>query len=265
MEEDFLKAETATTTAKEPKHLFRLYRRLFLLVFAVAVLWQGLLLVDTRLAQYYRDLENTFKVILTAPGKTDNASLEQWGESLNQKQDIVSVKLFSPQDGLEVVRRQNPQLAESLLLMGKNKMPAYFELKLTPQTFGNMRPFMDNLAAEYDELSIHYNAQHADLVFYTGVCSKLLRLVMAFALLLFLGFMFLVEAYPVRGGKSHVWGGAVSGLLAGIASCLFIGVLVYPTGLLQEVMHTFTTPEKQLLVFVFCTLFGWTLSKWQKF
>ncbi len=264
MAADFLQEERAPHSKKD-KQVFHLYRRLFMLVFAIAVLWQSLLLVDMRLGQYYRSLEDSFKVILTVNQVKDNALLAQMGETLNQKQDIVAVRLFSPEDGLEEVRRQNPQLAESLLLMGRNKMPAYFELKLSPQTMGNIRPFVDNLAAEYEELTPHYNAQHAELIFYTGLCFRFLRLSMVFAILLFLVFMFLVEAHPVKEQKTHVYNGALSGGLAWLCSVILIGLLIYPTGFLNESLCIFTSLPRQVLGFVFSMLLGWTLSKWQKF
>jgi len=261
--EDFL--ETKKNATEKPKHVFRLYRRLFLLVFAVAVLLQSLLFVDARLSRYYEELDASFKVILTVDGTADNAALEQMGESLNQKEDIVSVRLFSPQDALEAVRRQNPQLTESLLLMGKNKMPAYYEVKLNSKAVNNIGPFVDNLASEYETLTPHYNKEHAALVFYTGLCAKLLRLSLLFAGLLFLAFMFLVEAYPAGGARIHHVSGAVSGVLAGLCACAFFAVLLYPAGFLTEAARQFTSPERQILVFAFCGLFGWTLSKWQKF
>ena len=149
--------------------------------------------------------------------------------------------------------------------MGRNKMPAYFELKLSPQTMGNIRPFVDNLAAEYENLTPHYNAQHAEFIFYTGLCFRLLRTAMALAMVLFLAFMFLVEAQPLRGGRSHVWNGALSGAIAWAGSMLLMVLLIYPTGLLKESVSLFTTPERQLLGLVFSALLGWTLSKWQKF
>ncbi|WP_428070967.1 hypothetical protein [Candidatus Avelusimicrobium alvi] len=261
--DDFL--EEKKQPAQAPRHVFRLHRRLFLLVFAVAVLLQSLVFVDMRLRDYYKELDGSFKLILTVSGQADNAALEQMGESLNQKEDITAVRLFSPQDALEAVKRQNPQLTEALLLMGKNKMPAYFDLKLNYKAINNIRPFVDNLATEYPALTPHYNAQHAALLFYTGLCSKLLNLAVIFALLLFLAFMFLVEAYPGGRGRAHYAGGAVSGVLAGLASCVFFAVLVYPTGFLAEAAAQFTTPGRQLLMLAFCGLFGWTLSKWQKF
>ena len=125
--DDFL--EEKKKSAKAPRHVFRLHRRLFLLVFAVAVLLQSLVFVDMRLKDYYKELDGSFKVILTVSGQADNAALEQMGESLNQKEDITAVRLFSPQDALEAVKRQNPPRTEALLLMGINKMPAYFDLK----------------------------------------------------------------------------------------------------------------------------------------
>lgn len=264
MTSDFLQEEK-TTPCKSSKQIFHLHRRLFMLVFAIAVLWQSLLFADMRLGQYYRSLEDSFKLILTVNKTKDHPVLAQIGETLNQKQDIISVRLFSPEDGLSEVRRQNPQLAQSLLLMGRNKMPAYFELKLSLQAIGNIRPFVDNLAAEYDELTPHYNAQHAELIFYTGLCFRFLRLAMVFAGLLFLVFMFLVEAQPVKSKRSHVWNGALSGGLAWMASVLLVMLLIYPTGFLQESLSLVITWPRQVLGLVFSALLGWTLSKWQKF
>lgn len=248
-----------------PKQVFRLHRRLFLLVFAVAVLLQSVVFVDMRLGSYYREMDDNFKVLLTVNGGTDNQKLEEIGESLNQKRDITSVRLFSPQDALETVKRQNPQLTDALLLMGKNKMPAYFELKLNSRAINNIRPFIDNLAAEYPSLAPHYNFEHARLLFFTGLCAKLLHIAVIFALLIFLAFMFLVEAYPSNEVRAHYLGGAVSGVLAGLASCAFFAVLVFPTGFLVQAAGQFTTLGRQLLMLAFCGLFGWTLSKWQKF
>ncbi len=257
--------EKTTQTAKPQKHIFHLHRRLFLLVFAIAVLWQALLLVDMRLSQYYRALESSFKVILTLDGKTDNAALAHMGETLNQKADVASVKLYSSQDGLEVVRKQNPQLAESLLLMGRNKMPAYFELRLTPPAVRNVSALLANLTSEYKGITPHYNAQHAQLVFVTGLCVKLLRMVMLFAVLLFLAFMFLIEAYPSRKRTSHVLSGMFSGVVAALGAFAFFAVLIYPTGFLSDTVQFFTTPMRQILLLAFCGLLGWTLSKWQRF
>lgn len=257
--------EETTPTATSEKHVFRLHRRLFLLVFAIAVLWQALLLVDTRLGQYHRELADSFKVILTLDGKTDNAALAQMGETINQKADVESVRLFSSKDGLEAVRRQNPQLAQSLLLMGRNQMPAYFELRLVPQAVRNVASLLANLTAEYKGLTPHYNTQHAQLVFITGLSIKLLRMAMLFAALLFFAFMFMVEAYPSKKTRSHLLSAVFSGVLAGVCAGLFFAVLIYPTGFLSEAVRTFTTPARQLLLLAFCGLLGWTLSKWQRF
>ncbi len=230
----------------------------------IAVLWQGLLLVDKRLSQYHADLYNSFKVILTVEGTPDNATLEQMGETLNQKKDIASVKLFSSQDALEVVRRQHPQLVRDMML-GRNQMPAYFELHLTPTAVRNVESLMANIAAEYSGIVPHYQTAHAQLVFTTGIWAKLLRVGMLLAGVLFFSFMFLVEAYPSSRRQTHYIGAAVAGVVAGVCSCLCFGGLLYPLGLLSEPIRAFTSVSRQLLVLSFCGLLGWTLSKWQKF
>ena len=105
---DFLAEKKNPATG--PKQVLRLHRRLFLLVFGVAVLLQALVFADTRLGRYYQELEQRFKVILTVDAPADNAALSQMGESLNQKEDISSVRLFSPEDALGVVKKQNARI-----------------------------------------------------------------------------------------------------------------------------------------------------------
>ena len=189
MAEDFF-SDAQTRQAASCKHVFRLHRRLFLLVFAVAVLWQSLLLIDMRLEQYYRELNDSFKVILTLPDNTAPEKLSHLQEFLKNQAEVATVKFVSPSEALNEVRRQNPQLVESLLFMGQNQMPAYFELRLTPTALRNVASLAANLTAEYKGLTPHYNADHARLLFVTGLTVKLLRVSMLLAGLLFLVFMF---------------------------------------------------------------------------
>lgn len=257
--------EDEKPSVRSSKQVFRLYRKLFLLVFGIALLWQSFIFVDMHLNAYYDSLKDSFKIILTIPSATDTEQLAQMEERLSQQPDVQTVRLYSPQDALEVVKRQNTQLVDSLLLMGKNKMPAYFELTLTPQAINNVRPFVDNLMMQYKDLMPHYNASHAQLVFYTGTCAKMLRAILVLALLVFLTFMFLVEATPQTKEGGHSLGGVLSGMLAALLACGIFAGLMYPTGLLTETLAQFTTLGRELLLVAFCGMLGWTLSKWQKF
>ncbi len=261
MDEFFEQTEPKKPTRS--KQVGHLYRKLFLLVFSIALIGQALLFVDKGLADYYRTLAESFKVILTVDSQENTETLEQWGQTLNQKEDITSVRLLSPEDALTVVRHKNPQLVDSLLLMGKNQMPAYFEITLSVPAVNNIRPFVDNLNAEYEELTPHYNEQHARMLFYVGFAAKLVRVLGGLALLGFVAFMFLVEAFPYAQG--HAFGGLFSGVCAGVLSGVLIGALIYPTGLLADIFVYFTTWHRQVLLLVFCGLLGWTFSKWQKF
>lgn len=258
-------AEEKTNTAKKTRGGFRLHGKLFLLVFAIALLWQSLIFVDMRLTDYARSLQDTFKMVLTVNEPENNEKLAQIGESLNQKKDIVAVKLYSPQDALLTVQKQNPQLAQSVLLMGKNKMPAYFEIKLTPQGISNAEPLAANLAVEYPQLTPYYNRAHASFAFYASLCAKILRMMLLISALLFLLFMFLVEAVQAERSAAYAFGGIISGILAGLLAAGVLALLIYPTGILAPAVVNFTTWGRQFLLIVFCGLLGWTFSKWQKF
>ena len=246
-----------------PKQVGHLHRKLFLLVFAVALLVQGWLIIEKGLNDYYRQLADSFKVILTVDGPAEPAQLEEWGQTLNQKEDITTVRLLSPEDALAVVRHKNPQLVESLLQLGKNKMPAYFELTFKDKAIANIESLVDNLDGEYEQLTPHYDLSHAQLMFRVGLYAKLLRVLGALAVLGFLTFMFLIEAAPYE--QQQAFSGLLSGLLAGVLSAVLVVVVVYPAGLLADMLTHFTTWPRQGLLVVFCGLLGWTLSKWQRF
>ena len=242
----------------------RSHRRLFLLILAIALLWQMCGFIHTQLAQYHRNLAKDFKVMLIAPDSVDNAQLGVWGESLSAKTDIEIVRLFSPQDGLAALQQKNPRFAAALVTLGREPMPAYFELRLTDAAINNIQPFVQNIAAEYPQLSVKYAAEQAAMIFYSGLCLRVLQFTGVLALLCFVLFMFLVEAYPSR-AKSHSLADVLYGLLGGVCSLAAGALLIYPSGLLMPALQQFTSVERQLILLVFCGLMGWTLGKWQKF
>ncbi len=255
--------EIHNAAKRVPKQVGHLHRKLFLLVFGIMLLGQILLLVDKGLSTYYQLLERSFKVVLTIDSAADQAQLATWGHALTQQAHITSVHLFSPEDALAVVRHKNPQLVDSLLLMGKNQMPAFFEITLAPAAISNIRPFVDNLQVQYKGLVAHYNAEQAQQLFYVGMCNKLLRGLCAGALLAFLAFMFLVEAAPYK--HPHWLSGLLSGLLAALVATGVVAVALYPIGLFKEFLTLFVVPWRQVSLWVSGCLLGWTLSKWQRF
>lgn len=246
-----------------PKQVGHLHRKLFLLVFAVALLAQGMLLIEKGLNGYYRQLASSFKVILTVEGPAQPAELEEWGQTLNQKEDITSVRLLSPEDALTVVRHKNPQLVESLLQLGKNKMPTYFEVTFTDASMANIEALVDNLDSEYEALTPHYDAVHARMLFRVGLYAKFIRGLVALSVLGFLAFMFLIEAAPYT--QQQALSGLISGLIAGVLSGVLVAAVMYPAGILDDLFAYFTTWPRQGLLVVFCGLLGWVLSKWQRF
>ena len=168
------------------------HRRLFVLVLAIALLWQVMSFMQLQLQQYHQQLVQDFKVLLTVSVSADNEALTTWGESLSAKEDITTVRLFSPQDGLAALQAKNPRLTAALVALVREQMPAYFELQLTPAAINNIRPFVQNIAAEYPQLSVKYSPEQADMIFYSGVCLRTLQLAAVFSLVLFVIFMFLV-------------------------------------------------------------------------
>ena len=240
------------------------YRRLFVFVLAIAFLAQIIGLIQMQLSLYHQALKRDFKVILAVTGSVSNEDLTALGESLNAQNEVLSVKLFSPQDALQVLQAKNPRLTQALVALGREPMPAYFELRLADNAINTARSFTQNLAVQYPNLAVRSSSEQADMVRYSGLCLRCLNILTALTLVLFLIFMFMVEAYPVQEKKRN-HGSAWIGLLAGMIAFGVIVLIVYPTGLLADNLAKFTSWGRQLIVIFFCGLLGWTLGKWQKF
>ncbi len=248
---------------KPTRHVGHLHRKLFLLVFAIGLLAQGWLLGHTGLRNYYQGLLGDFKVILTVESPAQQDQLASWKTLLSQQQEVLSVQLFSPEDALQRIRQKNPQLVESLLQIGKNQMPAYFELTLSPAGISNIRPLADQLRTMLPALALHYHPVQARLISYVGALLVSMRVIGGLIVLALLAFMFLVEAAPYP--SSHPFSGAISGILAALLAALCVGGVLYPWGLFYEAVHQFTALAEQLLWVVCSGLLGWTLAKWQRF
>ena len=248
---------------KKKKSPLRIYRKLFLLVFAVVMLWQGVLLVDNYAARYYAELKDSFKVLLSFTDNPKEEELNKIGQQLRSHNGIETVNVFDSEQALAVVRRQNPQLADTLILLGAHKMPAYIELKLTAKNITAIQSFTDSLAVQYPQIKVHYNKDHARLTANVGLFCKIMRLVQIIALLALVLFMFLVEAFPVK--ANHAGAGVFSGLLAGVGACAVVAGILYPTGYLPDIWANLISVKQQILVLIFSGLLGWTFVKWQRF
>lgn len=259
---EFLQEDS--TQSKKSSTLSRGYGRVFVLVFAIAMLWQMISFIQMQLLQYHQALVKDVRIVMPVVGNLNNEALTALGESLNSKTDIRSVKLYSPQDGLAALQAKNPRLTQALVALGREQMPAYFEVHLTDRAINNIRSFAQNLAAEYPQLTVKYSAEQADMAFLSGLCLRTVNAAAILVLALFVCFMFMVEAYPVH-GKSHTGGAVWAALLAAVLSFVILAAAVYPTGLLLKALETFTSIGRQVGLLIFCGLFGWTLGKWQKF
>lgn len=251
-------------TKKITRILFHGYRRLFVLVFAIVLLGQAVSLLQDKLGEYHMALKKDFKMLLVVNTEADNEALTTMGESLSAKQDITSVKLFAPTDGLAALQARNPRLASALVTLGREPMPAYFEIKLADRVMNNITTVAQNLAAEYPQLSVKYAAQQAEMMFISAILLRAVNSMVVLALVLFVVFMFLVEAYPAR-EQMHAASSILSAVLAWGLSFVILVAVLYPAGILTTNLADFTSWTRQGGMLLFSGLLGWTLSKWQKF
>lgn len=261
--EDFLQETKPPKAQKQPRHSAGL-SRLFILITAILLLGQVLSFLQLQISRYHRELSRDFKVILTVTEALDDKALHALQESLSSTAGVAQVQLFSAQDGLKALQRKNPRLTQAVVALGKELMPVYFELRLQPSVISHIRPFIQNLAVQYPQLSAKYTPEQADMILYSALCLRVLYIAAALAVVLLLVFMFLVEAKPVRLPYATIRGAAM-GVLAALFGLGLFAATVYPTGLLTSGLGEFTTWGRQALGLCLGGLLGWTFGKWQRF
>lgn len=261
--EDLLQEKRPTSQSKKlvpPRN----YRRLFVLVLVIALLGQLVSFIQLQVSNYHHTLAQQFKIMLTATEPLDSPVLAEIENKLGALPQVQRVKLFSVQEGLQVLKKRNPRLVQALVALGREPMPVYFEVYVTDATLHHIRPFAQQLAVQYPELSLHYSPEQADMAFYSGLCLRSINILAALVWVLLLVFMFMVEAYALRVQLPRT-GAVVTGVLASVVAFGLVVAVIYPTGLLSDALRHFTSWERQAGQLVLGGLLGWTLGKWQKF
>lgn len=239
--------------------------RILFLTLAITLMMQGLSLIHVQLNTVSGVLSSDFKILLTLSTDATPALVNEMGSALTSASGVTSLKFISAQDAFEVLKGSKPDLASKFVFLGRNPMPEYFEIKLTPAATANIENWVaEHITTPFPGSAAHYKPEQAALVAYTSAMARFFNFLNLLALALFASFIFYVEAYFHKGDCARAGGITVSVLAYG-AGLLIIYALTHPLMLLGGRYWDFTTPARQIIIFLTTALLGWTFAKWKKF
>ncbi len=170
--------------------------------------------------QFEQGLRSDFRAVAFLRPGLDPSRLQITEERLRALPDVAQVQYVSPQQALAHLRREDPEVFESVALLGENPLPPAYEVALGPEA---IRSFSDWLARAYavtEVVEVRYRAAQARAVVQSGLWARYLTLaincIICLVSVLTLAALWLGRPDGGAGRRAAV--GAAVGGLAGMAA-----------------------------------------------
>ena len=118
---------------------------MFAFAAAAALAGQTLILVEGQCRRLETALRDDFRVVLFLRGPLEDPKRLVLEERLRAQPEAAAVRYVAPEEGLAALRREDPELVDSVALVGENPLPGAFEVRPAPDALrawprGSIRP-----------------------------------------------------------------------------------------------------------------------------
>jgi len=228
---------------------------------AAAMAGQTLLFVEGQCARLETALRDDFRVVLFLRGPLEDSKRLVLEEKLRAQPEVADVRYVSPEEGLAALRREDPELVDSVALVGENPLPGAFEVRPSPEALPRLAAWIGSAEGLADWSDVRWKPAQLQAVLRARLYGHWLRLTLstllcaAAALALWALFGSLHESQRDR---RLPWAGALGGA-AGLALAALVAWPLRRDGLLWAEPAAWT----QAAIITACAALGWSLSLWR--
>lgn len=203
-------------------------------------------------------MRDDFRVVLFMRASVEESRAKVLEEKLRAAPEVADVRFIPADEALAALKREDPELADSVALVGDNPLPAAFEVRPSPEALTHLGAWIDDAQRLADWTDLRYKP---------GQVQAILRLrFYAFFLRMTLSTMVCLLAVAALGAMSAasrlrnppaLWAagcGAAGGLLAVAIS--------WPLRR-DALLWALPEPLAQLALLAACATLGWSLSLWR--
>ncbi len=244
--------------------VFRGYRRVFFLIFALAMLMQAAAFMQNRIAGALKLVNDDFKIVL-ALNNANTQQAKDFHVFLDGLEGVTSVSVIEPDTVLAALNNSNNSM--SAQAVNADFLPAFFEVKVAQDVLLNPKAWVqENITAAGKDANVYYKEDQASLALYINAVNKFALIALLCAAFLLLAFGFFVEAYYTKiSSLSERFGGLFSAFVAYGLSAGAAFALAYPVNAINPDFKYCLFNWTQLALALLCLSCGWTLAKWKKF
>ncbi len=228
---------------------------------AAALAGQTLLIVEGQCRRLESALRGDFRVVFFLRSGMDDAKREVLEEKLRAEPEAAAVRYVSPDDALAALRREDPDLVDSVALVGDNPLPGAFEVAPAPQALPRLAAWIDSAQSLSDWSDVRWKPAQLQAILRARLYGRWLRLTLSTLFCAAAALALWALAASLRGGAGGArlaWTGALGGA-AGLAFSALAAWPLHRDGLLWA----WPSPWAQAAVVAACAALGWSLSLWR--
>jgi cell division protein FtsX len=232
---------------------------LLALTAAAGLAGETLLLAERHCSRLEASLRDDFRVVLFTRASLEEARAKVLEEKLRAAPEVADVRFVSADDALASLKRDDPELAESVALVGDNPLPAAFEVRPSAESFTHLGAWIDGAQRLADWSDLRYKPGQVQAILRLRFYAHLLRMTLS-TLVCLVAIVALVALSSLRGGPRlapALW--AAGGGAAGLALALAISWPLHR----DELLWAWPEPLSQIFLLAACATLGWSLSLWR--
>jgi len=225
---------------------------------AVGLAGEALLLAERQCTRLEASLRDDFRVVLFVRASLDEKRAKVLEEKLRAAPEVADVRFIPADEALAALKRDDPELAESLALVGDNPLPSAFEVRPAPEALTHLGAWIDDAQRLADWSDLRYKPGQVQAILRLRFYAHLLRMILSTLVCLLAGVALIALSSAARLKRAPaLWaaGAGAAGALAALA-------ISWP---LRRDALLWALPEApaQLALLAACATFGWTLSLWR--
>lgn len=234
---------------------------IFALAAAAGLAGETLLLAEAHCSRLEEALRDDFRVVFFAKPSLDAGRAKVLEEKLRSAPDAADVRWVSADDALAALKRDDPELADSVALVGDNPLPSAFEVRPAAEAFTRLGAWLEDARGLAEWSDVRWKPGQVQAILRLRFYSRLLRVALSTLLCLGAGLALaaLAGAAKASAGRRSLalWGG-----LGGAAGLLFAVAVAWPLRR-DELLWAWPAPSAQAALVAACATIGWSLSLWR--
>ena len=206
-------------------------------------------------------MRDDFRVVFFLRSGVEESKRAVSEEKLRAAPEVAEVRYVSPTAALAALKREDPELVDSIAFVGDNPLPGAFEVRPTADALPRLASWIGSITAEGDWSDARWKPAQLQAILRARLYAHWLRLILSSLFCataaLAVSLLFLSGVGQVR-DKRLVWAGALGGA-AGLALAALVAWPLRRDGLLWAWPALWT----QAAIIAACAVLGAALSLWR--